>query len=126
MDNSTKSAGTGKYRVRYSDDFKHQICLKYLSGHYTKEGLQAEYGIKGKSRLLSWLRELGYISETGIQFMSPPKIAKPAASENVSEHIRRLEEALIDAQLQAAIYHKMIEVAERDFQIKIRKNLDTK
>ncbi|OJW83172.1 MAG: hypothetical protein BGO69_18830 [Bacteroidetes bacterium 46-16] len=126
MDNNVKNAGTTKYRVRYTEDFKHQVCLKFLTGHYTKTALQNQYGIKGKSRLMSWLRELGYISETGIQFMSSPKVAKPRASENASEHIRHLEDALIDAQLQAAIYHKMIEIAERDYQIKIRKNLNTK
>lgn len=126
MDNNTKGAGTTKFRVRYSEDFKHQICLKYLSGHYTKTALQEQYGIKGKSRLISWLRELGYISENGIQFMSTPKVMKLKTSENQSEHIRHLENALEDAQLQLAVYYKMIEIAERDYKIKIRKNFNTK
>jgi len=126
MDNTTKSAGAAKYRVRYSEDFKHQICLKYLSGHFTKTQLAEQYGIKGKSRVLSWLRELGYISENSIHLMSRPKMSKPQTSDDVVKHIRHLEDALADAQLQAAIYHKMIEIAERDYQISIRKNLNTK
>lgn len=126
MDNTAKPPGTKCQTVRYSTDFKHQICLKYLSGQYTKTQLQEQYRIKGKSRLLSWLRDLGYISKNSAELMNSPKIHMPKASEDVIRHIQRLEDALQDAQLQAAIYHKMIEVAEREYQISIRKNLNTK
>lgn len=136
MDNTTKGYNGPKYRVRYTEEFKHQLCREYLSGNYTKTELQEKYGIKGKCRLLSWLRELGYmkyIRENEIKIMrhykkkyriKQAKISKQ--SERSPEQIRDLENALWDAQLQVSAYSKMIEIAEQQYKIKIRKNLNTK
>jgi len=135
MDETKKYTGP-KYRNRYTEEFKHQLCREYLSGKYTKTELQEKYAIKGKSRLLSWLRELGYmeyIRENEIKIMKhykrKYKIKKTKISkqpERSPEQIEHLENALWDAQLQVAAYGKMIEIAEQEYKIKIRKNLSTK
>ena len=128
MDKHKKNSGP-KYRVRYASEFKHMVCREYLNGNYTKTELQDKYGIKGKSRLLSWLHELGYIEyahEKGIVIMRKKKEKETENSERSPEQIKDLEDALKDAELKAAAYSKMIELAEKQYNIKIRKNLNTK
>ena len=82
------------------------------------------YNIKGKSRLLTWLRTLGYVDKENNTIMKqkPPKKQKPAGSKSKQS----LESELEDAKLQAAMYARMIELAEEKYKIKIRKNSDTK
>jgi transposase-like protein len=126
MDKYKKHFGP-KFRVRYAEEFKHQVCREYLSGNYTKTELQDKYGIKGKSRLLSWLHELGYIQFTHEKgFVMMKKEKKTKNSELSPEQVKDLGKALRDAELKAAAYCKMIELAEKQYNIKIRKNLNTK
>jgi len=128
MDNSKRNRNQ-KFRIRYAEEFKHQVCREYLSGHYNKTELQDKYGIKGKSRLFTWLRELGYtkyIRENNIQIMKKYRSLKRQKLNEVPGQDQYLQNALQDARLQAAAYMKMIELAERHYKIKIRKNLSTK
>ena len=128
MDNSTKRVNH-KFRYRYAEEFKHQVCREYLSGRYNKTELSEKYGIKGKSRLFTWLHDLGYmkyIRENNIQIMSPYRSLKKQKPDEFPGQDEQLQNALQDAQLQAAAYLKMIELAENHYKIKIRKNLNTK
>ena len=113
------------FRPSYGTEFKHEVCRKYMCGRHTKTELQELYGIKGKSRLLTWLRTLGYenqVKEVVMKRTQMPRLKKPKEAANPQS----LEEALEDARLQAAMYAKMIEIAEREYKIKIRKNSNTK
>ena len=121
MEKFKPTPGITKYRIRYGEDFKHQVCVEYLTGRYTKTELQDKYGIKGKSRLLTWLHELGYIRENSIEIMKKPALQKIEKTD-----IRLLNEALEEAQLKSEVYCKMIELAEQQYKIKIRKNFNTK
>jgi hypothetical protein len=85
-------------------------------------------------RSFSWLHELGYmeyIREKGIKIMrkyrkKPKKIKISEESSQSCEQAKDLENALQDAELKAEAYCKMIEIAEKQYKIKIRKNLNTK
>lgn len=112
------------FRPSYDVEFKHEVCRKYLCGQYSKAELQEMYNIKGKSRLLTWLRTLGYIDKEKNAVMKRRILKKPKPDDNKGN--QSLEEALEDARLQAAMYARMIEVAEKEYKIKIRKNSDTK
>lgn len=128
MENTRKHTGS-KHRIRYSKEFKHELCRKFLSGNYSKAELQEKYRVKGKSRLLSWLRELGYleyIRENSIQIMRKHTDTETKISGQLPNDVKDLENALQDAQLKAAVYCKMIEIAEKRYKIKIRKNLNTR
>lgn len=128
MDNSKKRVNH-KFRYRYAEEFKHQVCREYLSGQYNKTELQEKYGIKGKSRLFSWLHDLGYseyIRENNIQIMKKYRSLKGQKSGEFPSQDQPLQNALQDARLQAAAYLRMIELAEKQYKIKIRKNLNTK
>ena len=123
MDSIKKSCWQS-FRPTYNEEFKHEVCRKYLCGQFTKTELQEMYNIKGKSRLLTWLRTLGYIDKEKPSVMKrrTPKQQRPDDKKSKQS----LEEALEDAKLQAAMYARMIELAEEKYKIKIRKNSDTK
>lgn len=128
MDKSKKRIDH-KFRYRYAEEFKHQVCREYLSGRYNKTELQEKYGIKGKSRLLSWLHDLGYmeyIRENNIQIMKKSRSLKRQKLDEFPSQDQHIQNALQDARLQAAAYLKMIELAEKQYKIRIRKNLNTK
>jgi len=114
-ENSAKSAN-----FRYSREFKNRICQEYLNGTETKGFLEKKYKL-GHSRILYWMQELGYIAkEQPLAFM----LKDQKLSENLSptnKRIKELEKELEHARMQAEAYRLMIEVAERELQIKIRK-----
>jgi len=116
-----KGSIVSKHRIRYTEEFQHEVCLEYLTGRFTKAELQNKYGIKGKSRLFTWLKKFGYIAQNLIKPMS-----KSTSNINRSQQKKDKQNKLEDAQLKAEIYSKMIEIAEQEYKIKIRKNFNTK
>ena len=99
--------------MRYDLALKHEICSLYIHGGYTKTKLQNRYGITGKTTLLVWLRQLGYL--------------EPLAKESSeSKEIKALKAKLLDAELKAEAYQRMIAIAEKKYKIDIVKKNDTK
>ena len=116
-----KECIVSKYRIRYREEFQHEVCLEYLTGRFTKAELQNKYGIRGKSRLVTWLKKFGYIAQNSLKPMSNNKTQL-----TISKQKRDKKNELEEAQLKAEIYSKMIEIAEQQYKIKIRKNFNTK
>lgn len=109
---------------KYTNEFKHKVCLEYLKGNKTKVEIVTEFGIKSStSILLDWLRKFGYIEseiscKSEIDFMSKPEKEKEVS--------RSLEKENQDLKLQLEMYKRMIELAEKEFKIPIVKKSDTK
>lgn len=126
-----------EFRVRpsYSNEFKRKIIKEIIIGKYTKNESMKLYGISWMS-IQRWLNNFGQsvILEEGIEEiilkksnMSHPK--KITESEKVKElraQIKKLEKELQDAELKARLYDKMIDIAEDQFKIPIRKKYVTK
>ena len=120
----------GKLIQVYDDDFKRRICEEYLNGTASKMDIQRKYRIGFKSAIVTWLRKFGYVEQ--------PKPCKPAVhtfhfmgrsdkdTEALEQKIKVLEQQLADAELTVVVYNKLIEVAERDLNISIRKKRNTK
>jgi transposase len=125
-------------RKRYSDSFKRKVILEHLSTGTPKEVLQNKHGIAGKSAILKWMRSYGHENVYGLHVRSTTtemtKHSKKAPvnqsdSQNEQElrnRIRELERALEDEQLRSEAYKLTIEIAEREFNIPIRKKRSTK
>jgi len=52
--------------TQYSDEFKKMVCNIYLQGKKSKDEISREFGIRGKSSLLTWLRKSGYCDPASI------------------------------------------------------------
>jgi hypothetical protein len=125
----------------FSDSEKHLIIQEMLKTGCTKveiwekyTGQQEEHG-----QLLRWMRKLGY--DDSIPTRRPnfvaniPNMKKKETSEKLSDsfenlqlkkRVEELEKQLKDAEMKAIAYSTMVDIAEKEFNIPIRKKYNTK
>lgn len=113
-------------RLYFSDVLKRRIIQEVLSGSISKEGARRQYGIRGKSAILKWMRKFGYASNfDSITFRMKSK-ELPEDPEQLKRRIVELEKALEEAKLSSKFYSTMIDIAEKEFKLPIRKKSVTK
>jgi transposase-like protein len=123
----------------FSEPERHQIIKEYLNGNYTKQAIWEKYTghTNEHGGLLRWMRELGYIENKTSKFANiNPTRLKIMAKKDLSEkdfetlqlqkRIAELEKQLKDAELKAIAFSTMVDIAEREFKIPIRKKHNTK
>ena len=124
-------------RRHYSLDFKHSVIKEYLAGGIGMNALLRKYDIRINGGIIRWMRRLGYVEvpvKDGYLPIAKPlslaakKTNKEQHSEALSQEqrIKELERLLEDEQLRSEAYRRIIEIAERDLNIPIRKKPDTK
>jgi len=113
-----------KPRSFYSDSFKLGVILRVVNGELSKEQAQIKYNLGGNSAILQWMRKFGYCSD--------PDIDEPMAEshdtsdpEQLKKKVRQLEKQLQNERIRSEFYQTMIDVAERELGISIRKKSDT-
>ena len=127
-----------EFRVqsRYSESFKRKVIKEILTGKYSKKEVMILYRLPYMS-ITRWLNKLGQnvILEEGIETITLKKsniVAKKnkiTESEQIQElrkQIKQLEKEKADAELKAKLYDKMIDIAEEQFKIPIRKKYVTR
>ncbi len=113
-------------RLYFSDVLKRRIIQEVLSGSISKEGARRQYRIRGKSAILKWMRKFGYASNfDSITFRMKSK-ELPEYPEQLKRRIVELEKALEEAKLSSKFYSTMIDIAEKEFKLPIRKKSVTK
>lgn len=129
----------------FSNEEKHQIIQEMLQSDRSKHEIWEKY--TGQSHdhggFLRWMRQLGYpdgIISGSTNFTSNnrsmPKKKKSESSlssednsfENLQlkKRIAELEKQLKDAELKAIAFSTMVDIAEKEFKIPIRKKYNTK
>lgn len=103
------------------------VVREHLELGTPKDQLRAKYGIKGKSAILDWMRTF-----TGTNENSMSK-QKPTAASTESREIaslkaenERLKRALAHEQLHVKVLDTMIDIAERELKIPVRKKSGAK
>lgn len=114
--------------LKHSASFKLQVIQEVLEGKRTKEEARRFYGIKGKSAILEWIRhysgEKGY--GRGGKAMSSEEKPNNKVIKEQARRILKLEKALRTEQLRVALSNKMIDIAEANYGIQIRKKFGAK
>lgn len=113
-----------KPQPTYSDSFKLGVVARVVNGEFTKEQAQIEFGIGGNSSILEWMRKYGYYTDPPNQ----PDMTKPhekTGPEDLKKKVRQLEKQLHNERIRSEFYKTMIDVAERELGINIRKKSDT-
>lgn len=124
----------------FNDIEKRQIIEEYLQTGITKReiwkkytGQEAEHGL-----LLRWIRQFGYeerrtifISEKDSDMSKEkkkPTVSIPEDFETLQlkKRIAELESQLKDAELKSIAFSTMVDIAEKEFKIPIRKKYNTK
>ena len=116
-----------KEKSYYSESFKLQVIEEVLSGQLTKEEARRKYGLGGKCAVLNWMRKFGLSGHRQLPAnFERMKQEQQADQSALLKRIKELERALEDAQLKAEGYRRMIDIAERELKIPIRKKSSTK
>ena len=122
----------------HTETEKHQIIQEFLSGQNTKTEIFEKYtGIRGEhGQILKWMRQLGYNTSLNPNIAAnihsmPKKKAREKEDESfenlqLKKRILELEKQLKDAELKAIAFSTMVDIAEKEFKIPIRKKLNTK
>jgi transposase len=130
-----------KEKLYLTREKKHQIIREVLSGKATKQeifkkhtGKEIEHG-----HILRWMKALGYDTHSSVkpyivsdsQEMSKKKSALINPDESfenlqLKKRIAELEAQLKEAELKAIAFSTMVDIAEKEFKIPIRKKFNTK
>lgn len=109
-----------KPQKKYSEAFKKQVVSEYESGLLNKDQLQRKYGIGGNGCIVEWCRKYGRLA-----YPKHPALGRPMKDPQ-KQRIKDLEKALELANLKLKAYEKLIEIAEREQGVSIRKKDGTK
>lgn len=108
--------------------FKLQVVKEVEQGKISVSGAQRQYGIQGRSTVISWLRKYGNFDwehQTPSNMPKSPeqKIMELEAKVKLLEKQKAfLEQQVHVSDSKAIIFDMMIDIAEKEYQIDIRKN----
>ena len=101
----------------YSDAFKRKVVEEVLSGEICKEEARRKYGIGGSTTVLKWIRKFEGSRPKNL-FMSEKK---EKTVEQLKLELEQLKRQLEYERLKSVTFEKMIDIAEEEFKIPIRK-----
>jgi len=128
----------------FSEAEKHFIIKELLSTKCTKAQIWEKYTgqLEEHGQLLRWMRQLGYDTSVktrrpNFDIKTPVMTKKKSKKETVilfddfetlqlKTRIAELEKKLKEAEMKAIAYSTMVDVAEKEFNIPIRKKYNTK
>ena len=126
----------------FSISERHQIIQEMLSSDCTRTAIWKKYTGQSQEHgfLLRWMSQLGYPAELttrrstfgeNISLMAKKQITTTKAEESfeilqLKKRISELENQLKDAEMKAIAFSTIVDIAEKEFKIPIRKKLNTK
>lgn len=121
---------------------RHQIIRELLETRCSKREIWERYTghVEEHGNLLKWMRQLGYKEEDSsrsftfdknISLMTKKKSTlkipeEPIEIYRLRRRISELEDQVKDAEMKALAFSTMVDMAEKEFKIPIRKKLNTK
>jgi len=142
MDKKKKFILGLKKKKRFTLSERHQMIQEMISSGCTKREIWLKYTKETTEHgeLLRWMRQLGYNDEfpTGSHnfaenniLMTKKKTNQTKAGDSfetlqLKKRILELENKLKDAEMKAIAFSTMVDIAEREFNIPIRKKVITK
>ena len=119
-----------RYVKRYPDELKIRIVKEYLTTDVSRKELSTQYGFGKGATLDKWIRIFGggiskKVEPQLLRAMSEErKLSKKAGDQEA--RIKQLEQALAQEQLKTKALNTMIDIAEEQFNIPIRKKAGSK
>jgi transposase-like protein len=105
--------------------FKMHVVSEIESGRLSIEGARRKYGIRGSVTVPGWVRKLGkqHLLPKVVRVETPGERDQLKAQ---AKRIQELEAALSDAHIKLMAYESLINVAEKEYKLDIKKNFGTK
>jgi transposase-like protein len=132
-------------RIFFTEEEKHLIIRDYLSSGLTKSEIWEKHtGKSDHGTLIKWMRDFGYtipnsnkscniVSNSYPMHRKQSKQINPTTSVDetfetlqLKKRIAELEQQLKEAELKAIAFSTMVDIAENEFKISIRKKFNTK
>ena len=118
----------------YEESFKRMVIDEYLLNRCTKTSLLIKYNIRFRGAIQTWMKQLGYTESGGygrlnfgrIIEQALPKNKKQQSPEDLQKRIRELEQQLEDEKLRSEAYARIIDKAEKELKVSIRKKPNTR
>lgn len=112
-----------KKHRRYSTDFKKELVSLFESGKYSVLQLEKLYGI-GNPLIYRWIYKYSTFNEKGIRIVEMKQSSSKKLKE-LEQKVKELERAVGQKQIKIDYLEKMIDIAEDDFDIDIKKKYNT-
>ena len=139
MDKRIKVIPGFRSKDSFTTHERHQIIREFLKSRCSKREIWERYTghVEEHGNLLKWMRQLGYIKSRRFTFdennslmtkkKSTLKIPEePIEIFQLKTRISELEEQVKDAEMKALAFSTMVDIAEKELKISIRKKLNTK
>lgn len=118
----------------YPESLRLKIVKEILEGKITKEVARKQYQIKGNTRIIEWMRIYEKYGVCALTLARIPQTLmprkenkdKPQQQLELEARIKLLEQRLEDESLLREMYSRMIDIAEKEYKIPIRKKPNTK
>lgn len=112
-------------RKRNTEDFKLQVVKEVVLGGVSIGDAQKKFNLASRNTVISWCSQ--YSAQIGgINIQSPMKKKKGDSQQSHEDRIAQLEKALEDSKLKVLGLETMINIAEKELKISIRKKSGTK
>lgn len=108
----------------YSMAFKQKVVEEIESGKLSQSQARRLYGIGGESTIQKWIKKLGklHLLNKVVRIELKDEISK---LKQIEQEKRELESALARAHLKILTYESLIEIAEEELGVDIKKNLES-
>jgi transposase-like protein len=111
-----------KQQFYYTEAFKHKVVQEVLEGKISKADARRKFGIPGHGTILRWIRKFEEKSTLDLPMSKEKSLSKEA----LIKRIKALERQLEDEKLKSEGLSKMIDIAESQLKVSIRKKSGTK
>jgi transposase-like protein len=114
----------------FTDELKMQVVQEYLETDLSQVELQKKYGIKGNTSILNWMRKFGLQEPNEnlieIRHAMSKETEKTSHERELENKVKELEKLLDYERLRTTALNTMIDIAERELKISIRKKSGAK
>lgn len=112
----------------YSDNFKREVVQHYLSSDDSMQKTADKFKLAVHASVGQWVSKFGGEFRTLVmnKSLKKSKTETPDTHQGMAKRIQELEEALERERLMNLATNKMIDIAERDLNISIRKKSGAK
>jgi transposase-like protein len=115
---------------QFPDELKFKVVQEYLQTDLSVKELMQKHGIRGNSCIINWMRKFGlsYPTEDQIKINNQvaKEINKTPQEQELEQKLKALEKDLAYEKLRTKALNTMIDIAEKELKISIRKKSGAK
>jgi hypothetical protein len=124
--------------ITYSEVFKRNVVDEYIASGLPKLIIQRKHGIKFKSAIVTWMKQLNYVdahkkvsifrlsNQLELARKYTPEDTPKTDAKALEKRIKELEKQLEDEKIRSEMLSRIIDIAETEFKVPIRKKPNTK